>query len=120
MTDEQIDWPSEIRLNGAKNELRVAFGSGEAFTLPAEYLRVFSPSAEVQGHSPEERKLVGGKMNVTITNVEPVGNYAVKLVFSDGHDTGLYTWIYLRGLGVEYQTLWSQYLRELEAHGLTR
>ena len=97
MTQEPVQdaWPSELRLNAEKTALRVAFTDGNSESLPAELLRVMSPSAEVQGHSPAERKLVSGKRDVTIKAVEPVGNYAVKLVFSDGHDTGLFTWPYL-------------------------
>ncbi len=120
MTEESAYWPSEIRLNAARNQLHIAFEGGEAYSLSAEYLRVFSPSAEVQGHAPSERKVVGGKRDVTITTVEPVGNYAIKPVFSDGHDTGLYTWVYLRDLGAHEETLWPQYLSELAERGLTR
>jgi DUF971 family protein len=114
------EWPSEIRLNSARDELRVTFESGEMVALPAEYLRVLSPSAEVQGHSPSERKVIGGKRNVLITDVEPVGNYAVRLVFSDGHSTGLYSWSYLHELGQGRDQLWAKYLEELAAKGLSR
>lgn len=120
MTVEQPDWPSEIRLNSSKDQLRVVFANGDSAALSAEYLRVFSPSAEVQGHAPSERKLVAGKKSVTITGMEPVGNYAVCLKFSDGHDTGLYTWLYLHDLGRKYDELWAQYVSELGQHGLTR
>ncbi|MCD6070320.1 MAG: hypothetical protein K0S42_836 [Microvirga sp.] len=88
-------WPTEIRLSKDKRSLHIAFDDGTAFSLPAEYLRVTSPSAEVQGHSPAERKTVPGKREVAILGVEPVGNYAVKLVFDDMHDTGIYGWDYL-------------------------
>lgn len=113
-------WPTEIRLSGDKRVLTVAFDNGGRFELPAEYLRVLSPSAEVQGHSPTERKLLGGKRDVAILSVEPVGNYAVKLFFDDLHDTGLYGWDYLYVLGHEYRHRWAEYLRELEEHALSR
>ena len=114
------EWPSEIRLNSARDTLNVTFDNGEKVALPAEYLRVSSPSAEVQGHSAAERKIIGGKRHVLITAVEPVGNYAVRLIFSDGHSTGLYTWIYLLELGRNQESLWAKYLDELAAKGLTR
>jgi DUF971 family protein len=114
------EWPSEIRLNSARDELRVTFEHGEMVALPAEYLRVLSPSAEVQGHSPSERKLLGGKRHVLITAVEPVGNYAVRLIFSDGHSTGLYSWPYLLELGRNRDQLWTNYVGELAAKGLSR
>ncbi len=120
MTDANANWPKEIRLNSAKNQLRVTFSDDVTVTLDAEYLRVFSPSAEVQGHSPDERKIVGGKKDVTITNIEQTGNYAIMIVFSDKHDTGLYTWLYLRELGEKHDILWKQYLEELETHGMSR
>ena len=113
-------WPTEIRLSGDKRSLSVAFDGGGRFDLPAEYLRVSSPSAEVQGHSPAERKVLGGKRDVAILAVEPVGNYAVKLVFDDRHDTGIYGWDYLYVLGREYRHRWAQYLRELGDRGLDR
>ncbi len=114
------EWPSEIRLASARDVLEITFDNGEKVALLAEYLRVSSPSAEVQGHSPSERKVVGGKRHVLITAVEPVGNYAVRLIFSDGHSTGLYTWTYLLQLGREQGTLWPGYLEELAAKGLSR
>ncbi len=113
-------WPSEIRLSGDKRTLTVAFEGGGRFELPAEYLRVSSPSAEVQGHSPAERKVVGGKRDVAILSVEPVGNYAVKLFFDDMHDTGIYGWEYLYVLGREHRHRWDAYLRELGERGLDR
>lgn len=113
-------WPTEIRLSGDKRSLVVAFEDGGRFTLPAEYLRVSSPSAEVQGHSPAERKVIGGKIDVAILGVEPVGNYAVKLTFDDMHDTGLFGWAYLYDLGREYRKRWPTYLAELEERGLSR
>ena len=113
-------WPTEIRLKKDRRALVVSFDSGESYELAAEYLRVASPSAEVQGHSPEQRQTVPGKKNVEIMKVEPVGNYAVKLHFDDLHDTGIYSWTYLRTLGAEHDERWAQYLAELEAKGLSR
>ena len=113
-------WPTEIRLAKDKRTLHVAFDDGRSFDLSAEYLRVSSPSAEVQGHSPSERKTVPGKRDVMILGVEPVGNYAVKLTFDDMHSTGLYGWDYLYGLGVNRDENWHNYLAELDAKGLTR
>ena len=113
-------WPTEIRLKKDRRTLAVTFDSGESYELPAEYLRVVSPSAEVQGHSPSERKTVGGKRNVEILKVEPVGNYAVRLTFDDLHDTGIYSWAYLRALGREKEERWGRYLAELAEKGLSR
>ena len=113
-------WPTEIRLSKDRRTLTVRYDSGEAYELAAEYLRVSSPSAEVQGHSPEQRKLVPGKQAVEILKVEPVGNYAVKLHFDDMHNTGLFSWAYLRKLGRERDTLWPAYLDELAVKGLSR
>jgi DUF971 family protein len=113
-------WPSELRLSADKRVFTVTFGSGEVFSLRAEYLRVMSPSAEVRGHSSSERKTVAGKKDVTIAAVEPVGRYAVRLVFSDGHDTGLYTWDYLHELGATEAETWAAYLAELTGKGLSR
>ena len=102
-------WPQELRLSQDKRTLTIAFDGGLQFALPAEYLRVESPSAEVQGHSSAEKITVTGKQNVTITAIEPVGNYAVRLIFDDGHQTGLYTWDYLERLGEEIGTRWIAY-----------
>ena len=113
-------WPTEIRLHKDRTALTVAFDSGETFALAAEYLRVKSPSAEVQGHAPEERKTVGGKRNVQILEVLPVGNYAVRLVFDDMHSTGIYSWDYFRDLGRNYEKHWQGYLDELAVKGLSR
>lgn len=113
-------WPTELRLSSDKRVLEVAFEDGGRFALPAEYLRVSSPSAEVQGHSPMERKVIGGKRSVAILAVEPIGNYAVKLGFDDMHDTGIFGWGYLHELGREYDARWSTYLSELAARGLDR
>ncbi len=120
MAESTVPWPIEIRLNKARSTLSVSFDDGAIYDLPAELLRVLSPSAEVQGHSPEQRKTVPGKKDVTITAVAPVGNYAVRLTFDDGHDTGLFTWVYLHKLGEERERLWLAYLDELKAKGLTR
>jgi DUF971 family protein len=111
---------SELRLNPEKSTLCVTFADGFAAQLPAEFLRVVSPSAEVQGHSPSERKLVPGKKDVTIKAIEPVGNYAVRLVFSDGHSTGIYSWLYLHEIACKKEEMWSAYLEELAAAGRTR
>jgi DUF971 family protein len=105
--------PTEIRLRKQSRVLDVAFGETEHYSLPFEYLRVHSPSAEVQGHGPGQETLVLGKQQVMITAVEPIGQYAVRLVFDDGHDTGLYTWKYLRELGAEHATRWAAYLQKV-------
>ncbi len=112
--------PTEIRLAHSREVLTVSFQSGDVFELSAEYLRVFSPSAEVQGHSAAERKLQFGKKMVLITEIEPVGNYAIKIMFSDGHKTGIYSWVYLYRLGAEHGELWPEYLAELEEAGKSR
>jgi DUF971 family protein len=113
-------WPTELKLDKDKRVLTVAFDDGQRFALPAEFLRVLSPSAEVQGHSPEQRVTVAGKKDVGIVRVEPVGNYAVRIVFSDGHDTGLYVWEYLRELGEHKEERWQGYLADLAAKRLSR
>jgi len=105
--------PTEIRLRKQSRVLDVAFGETEHYSLTFEYLRVHSPSAEVQGHGPGQETLVLGKQQVMITAVEPIGQYAVRLVFDDGHDTGLYTWKYLRELGAEHATRWAAYLQKV-------
>ena len=119
-TQQAQAWPTEIRLHKDRRSLTVAFDSGESFAFSAEYLRVKSPSAEVQGHAPEERKTVGGKRNVQILEVLPVGNYAVRLVFDDMHSTGIFSWDYLRDLGRNHAAWWQDYLDELAAKGMTR
>ena len=113
-------WPTELRLRKDRKTLTVVFDDGARFDLPAEYLRVRSPSAEVQGHSPAERKTVAGKKNVAILEVNPVGNYAVRLVFDDLHSTGIYSWDYLFDLGRNQAANWQEYLDELTAKGLAR
>jgi DUF971 family protein len=113
-------WPTELRLRKDRRHLAVRFDNGETFELAAEYLRVKSPSAEVQGHSPDERKTVAGKKSVAILEVQQIGNYAVRLVFDDLHSTGIYSWNYLRELGQRHETYWRDYLDELAAKGLAR
>ncbi len=117
---ESDSWPTELIVDKDRGLLTISFDNGESFTLPAELLRVMSPSAEVQGHSPEERVTVPGKKSVRILRIEPVGNYAARIVFNDGHDTGLYTWAYLRELGESKESRWQDYLAELAAKRLTR
>ena len=113
-------WPTEIQLHKDRRTLSVAFDNGETFALAAEYLRVRSPSAEVQGHSPAERKTVPRKKYVQILEVQPVGNYAVRLVFDDMHSTGIYSWDYLGELGRNHAAYWQDYLDEFAAKGLSR
>ncbi len=113
-------WPKEIRVKSAGSVLDIAFEDGASFIMNAEYLRIESPSAEVQGHGPGQRKLVSGVRDVTIAAVEPVGNYAVRLCFSDGHDTGLYSWAYLYELGRDHETRWQKYVSSLAAAGRVR
>lgn len=120
MSDETAPWPIEIRLAKDKKSLTIAFSDGFLAELPAEMLRVMSPSAEVQGHTPDERKTVPGKRDVMILAVEPVGNYAIRLRFDDMHDTGLYGWPLLHRFGREKDALYAAYLAELEAKGLSR
>ena len=113
-------WPTELRLRKDRKALVVTFDSGESFDLAAEYLRVRSPSAEVQGHSPAERRTVAGKQDVAILEIHPVGNYAVRLVFDDMHSTGIFSWDYLFELGSNRERYWREYLGELAAKNLTR
>lgn len=112
--------PTAIRLRTRSRLLEVSYDNGTRFELPAEYLRVHSPSAEVQGHSPEQAVLVTGKEQVGIRAVEPVGHYAVRLLFDDGHDTGLFTWKYLYELGSERDARWRMYLERLNRAGIKR
>jgi DUF971 family protein len=118
--DVTLAWPVEIRLPKDRRTLRVAFDDGRTFDLPAELLRVTSPSAEVQGHSEAERKTVGGKRNVTILSVDPVGNYAIRIGFDDMHSTGIYSWAFLRELGLNAERRFQDYLDDLSAKGLDR
>ena len=113
-------WPTEINVQDNGRLLKVSFEDGRTFDLPAEFLRVMSPSAEVQGHSRKERKTIGGKRGVAIIGVDQVGSYAVKLNFDDMHATGIYTWPYLHELGCAQQAKWAVYMSELEAKGLSR
>ena len=120
MTQSSRPWPTELKLGKDRRRLTVAFDDGRSFVLEAEFLRVLSPSAEVQGHAPHERKTVPGKVEVAIAELEPVGNYAVRIVFDDGHDTGIYSWDYFMELGTRRAELWQAYLEELKAKGLSR
>ncbi len=113
-------WPVEIRLVKDRRALNVTFDDGQTFSLPAELLRVTSPSAEVQGHSESQRKTIGGKRNVTILSVDPVGNYAVRIGFDDMHSTGIYSWAFLRDLGLNAERRFQDYLDDLSAKGLDR
>ena len=118
--DSSRPWPSEIKLKKAERRLEVHFDDGSAFALPAEYLRVESPSAEVQGHGTGNKTIVPGKRNVAITSLEPVGNYAVRIIFSDGHDSGLFTWETLYRLGHDHGQIWADYEAALANKGLSR
>lgn len=120
MAETAEPWPVEIRLEQADKRLEIDFDDGTTVSLPAELLRVYSPSAEVQGHSPSQKQTVAGRRHVGIMRLEPVGNYAVRIVFDDLHDTGIYSWTYLYGLGRRKDELWDAYLRELEEKGLSR
>lgn len=113
-------WPTKLTLNRAERILSIDFGNGAHFDLSCEYLRTQSPSTEVQGHGPAQRITVGGKRTVAISAIEPIGNYAVRLVFDDGHQTGLYSWVYLWQLGTEHGTRWQNYLGELAQKNLSR
>jgi DUF971 family protein len=113
-------WPTELRLHKDRKTLTVAFDSGDRFDLAAEYLRVRSPSAEVQGHSPSERRTVAGKRDVQVLELQPIGNYAVRLTFDDMHSTGIFSWEYLFELGRNREKYWGEYLAELTEKGLSR
>ena len=112
--------PTEIRYIAADKRLEIDFDNGARFSYPAEYLRVESPSAEVQGHSPGQKQVLSGRRHVGILEIEPVGNYAVKIKFDDLHDTGIFSWPYLYKLGEEQDEIWAAYLAELEKGGLSR
>ena len=112
--------PTEIRLHQASRVLEIAFDDGRAYRLPCEFLRVHSPSAEVRGHGPGQEVLQTGKQNVEVEAIEPVGNYAVQLVFSDGHNTGIYSWDLLYDLGARQEQLWADYLKKLVMAGASR
>ena len=113
-------WPVELRLKRAERRLDIEFDDGKRFSLPAEYLRVESPSAEVQGHGAGDKVIVAERAHVGILDLEPVGNYAVRIKFDDLHDTGIYSWDYLYQLGIEHHKRWRDYLSALTARGLTR
>ncbi len=117
MTSNQ---PTKLTVRRDKKSLEITFNDGTVYEYPAETLRVLSPSAEVQGHSPDQRVTVGGKRNVEIMQMEPVGNYAVRITFDDMHNTGIFSWDYFRELGENYETRWAEYLSELEEKGLSR
>ena len=112
--------PTTLKLHRQSKTLEVGYADGTRYELPFEYLRVYSPSAEVRGHGAGEPMLVGGKRNVAVMAVEPVGRYAVRLRFSDGHDTGLYSWDVLAELGQKYEQWWARYLERLTQHGMSR
>ena len=112
--------PTDIVLHTASRVLEIAFDDGARFRLPFEFLRVYSPSADVRGHGPGQETLPEGKRNVTIDELQPVGHYAIKPTFSDGHDSGIYAWDYLYELGTQQERLWGEYLQRLEAAGASR
>ena len=118
--DRKTPRPVEINLHQVSRRLDISFDDGRSFSLPCEFLRVYSPSAEVRGHGPGQEVLQVGKRDVNIRAIDPVGSYAVKLTFSDGHDTGLYSWEYLYELGEKQEALWSTYLKRLEQAGKSR
>ncbi len=113
-------WPTQIRLLKAEKALEITFDNGSNFTLPAELLRVESPSAEIQGHVPDQKQIVPGRRFVGIMELEPVGNYAIRIKFDDLHDTGIFSWQYLHHLGLNKDEIWSDYLKNLEKKGLSR
>jgi DUF971 family protein len=117
---DSAPWPVELRLKRAERRLEISFDDGKTFSLPAEYLRVESPSAEVQGHGAGEKTIVAGRAHVGIMDLEPVGNYAVRIKFDDLHDTGIYSWDYFYQLGIEQDKRWRAYLAVLAARGLSR
>ena len=118
--DQGTPMPTEIKLHQKSRMPEIAFADGQRFELPCEFLRVYSPSAEVRGHGPGQEVLQVGKQDVEITQIEPVGSYAVKLVFSDGHDSGLYSWDYFYDLGVNQEALWKRYLERMAEAGASR
>lgn len=118
--DRDTPIPSEIKLHQKSHRLELCYESGERFMLDFEYLRVFTPSAEARGHGPGQETLQTGKRNIDIMRIEPVGTYAVKPVFSDGHDSGLYSWDLLYNLGKHHDELWQDYLSQIETQGLSR
>ena len=117
---ETTAWPLQIRVHKDERRLEIDFDDGQSFSYPAELLRVESPSAEVQGHTPSQKVTVPAKRRVGIVRLEPVGNYAVRIVFDDGHSTGIFSWSYLHEVGSTQESLWANYLANLEAQGLSR
>ncbi|NDU85742.1 MAG: DUF971 domain-containing protein [Ferrovum sp.] len=113
-------WPTEITLKKASRALHIVFSDGRDFLFPLEYLRVFSPSAEVRGHGPGQETLQTGKRQVSVDEITPVGQYAIQPHFSDGHNTGIYSWDYLLDLGVNQEEYWAQYLNRMDAAGASR
>jgi DUF971 family protein len=120
MSEHDKVWPKELRVSPDRRTLTVSFTDGRSYAIEAELLRVRSPSAEVQGHSPAQRTTVGGKSEVSITKVHPVGNYAARLAFDDGHDTGIFTWDFLSELGEAKDERWAEYIAELADKGMSR
>jgi DUF971 family protein len=118
--DKNTPTPTEIKLHQKSRALEIAFADGKHFMLPCEFLRVYSPSAEVRGHGPGQEVLQVGKKNVEIKHIEPVGTYAVQLAFSDGHDTGIYSWDYFYDLGMNQDEMWQHYLQRMEEAGASR
>lgn len=118
--DSDTPIPSEIKLHQKSRRLEISYADGENFMLDFEYLRVFTPSAEARGHGPGQETLQTGKREVVLERIEPVGTYALRLVFSDGHDSGLYSWDLLHNLGKHHDELWAEYLKQLEMRGLSR
>jgi len=118
--DRESPQPTEIKLHQKSRVLEIAFADGKSYRLPFEFLRVHSPSAEVRGHGPGQEVLQTGKKEVDITRVEPVGSYAIQLCFSDGHETGIYSWDLLYQYGAQLETMWSQYLERMEQAGASR
>jgi len=118
--DGSTPQPTEIKLHQKSRVLEIAFGDGKTFQLPCEFLRVHSPSAEVRGHGPGQEVLQTGKREVGITHIEPVGTYAIQLVFSDGHDTGIYSWDLLYEFGLNQEAMWQQYLERMAQAGASR
>jgi len=118
--DRNTPTPTEIKLHQQSRVMEIAFSDGKTFMLPYEFLRVYSPSAEVRGHGPGQEVLQVGKKNVEITRIEPVGSYAVQPCFSDGHETGIYSWDYLYALGVNQESMWQEYLKRMETAGASR
>jgi len=118
--DKSTPIPTEIKLHQVSRKLEIAFNNGTRFELPYEFLRVYSPSAEVRGHGPGQEVLQVGKKNIEVKDIEPVGSYAVQLTFSDGHDTGLYSWDYLYELGENYAELWDRYISRMKAANASR